>query len=92
MVESKKTKEVSSEEDENQQVRYYEWTTEMQEEAEEILQTEAASKLTDMTYRRLDIEAKKNWDIFYKNNTTNFYKDRHYLAREFSELAQALEE
>ena len=59
----------------------------MQEEAEEILQTEATSKLTDMTYRRLDIEAQKNWDIFYKNNTTNFYKDRHYLAREFSELA-----
>ena len=86
MVESKKTKEVSSEEEENQQVRYYEWTTELQEEAEEILQTEAASKLTDMTYRRLDIEAQKNWDIFYKNNTTNFYKDRHYLSREFSEL------
>ena len=87
MVESKKTKEVSSEEEENQQVRYYEWTNELQEEAEEILQTEAASKLTDMTYRRLDIEAQKNWDIFYKNNTTNFYKDRHYLSREFSELA-----
>ena len=87
MVESKKTKEVSSEEEENQQVRYYEWTSELQEEAEEILQTEAASKLTDMTYRRLDIEAQKNWDIFYKNNTTNFYKDRHYLSREFSELA-----
>ena len=63
----------------------------MQDEAEEILNTEAASKLTEMTYRRLDIDAKKNWDIFYKNNTTNFYKDRHYLSREFSELAEALE-
>ena len=63
----------------------------MKQEAEEILQSEAKSKLTDMTYRRLDYEAQKNWDIFYKNNTTNFYKDRHYLAREFSELAEALE-
>ena len=43
-----------------------------------------------MICRRLEIEAAKNWDIFYKNNTTNFYKDRHYLLREFPELEQAL--
>jgi methyltransferase-like protein 6 len=28
--------------------------------------------------------------MFYKHNTTNFYKDRHYLLREFSELATGL--
>ena len=44
-----------------------------------------------MTYKRLDIDAKRNWDIFYRNNSTNFYKDRHYLAREFTELADALQ-
>jgi methyltransferase-like protein 6 len=38
----------------------------------------------------LEIDAAKNWDIFYKHNTTNFYKDRHYLVREFSELTEAL--
>jgi methyltransferase-like protein 6 len=43
-----------------------------------------------MTYKRLEIDARKNWDIFYKQNTTNFYKDRHYLKREFSELSDAL--
>ncbi|CAD7943872.1 unnamed protein product [Amoebophrya sp. A25] len=25
----------------------------------------------------------KHWDIFYKNNRTNFFKDRHYLGKEF---------
>ena len=75
----------------NGQVRYYEWTDQMQEEAEGVLQGEAETKLTDMTYKRLDIDAKRNWDIFYRNNATNFYKDRHYLAREFTELAEALQ-
>ena len=45
-----------------------------------------------MIQRRLEIEAQKNWDIFYKHNTTKFYKDRHYLLREFQELGSALEE
>lgn len=44
-----------------------------------------------MTIKRLEIDARKNWDIFYKQNTTNFYKDRHYLRREFSSLAKKLD-
>ena len=30
--------------------------------------------------------------MFYKNNTTNFYKDRHYIRHEFLELKEALEQ
>ncbi|KAF9931813.1 Methyltransferase-like protein 6 [Linnemannia zychae] len=29
-------------------------------------------------------EAAKNWDRFYKRNETRFYKDRHWIEREFS--------
>lgn len=32
------------------------------------------------------LEAQRNWDIFYKNNQTNFFKDRHWLDREFKVL------
>lgn len=31
-------------------------------------------------------EAARNWDIFYKRNTTKFFKDRHWTDREFEEL------
>lgn len=42
-------------------------------------------------YAKLEKEAKRNWDIFYKNNKTNFYKDRHYIKFEFSELADRIQ-
>lgn len=35
---------------------------------------------------KLEKEAQKNWDLFYKRNTTKFYKDRHWTLREFEEL------
>ncbi len=70
--------------------RYYEWTEEMTEQANIILSKEPESSFQPMIQRRLEIDAQRNWDIFYKHNTTNFYKNRHYLIREFSELTQAL--
>ncbi|XP_053323395.1 tRNA N(3)-methylcytidine methyltransferase METTL6 [Spea bombifrons] len=35
---------------------------------------------------KLEREAQKNWDLFYKRNSTNFFKDRHWTTREFEEL------
>ena len=35
---------------------------------------------------KLEKEAKKMWDLFYKRNTTNFFKDRRWMLREFDEM------
>lgn len=35
---------------------------------------------------KLETDAQKNWDLFYKRNSTNFFKDRHWTTREFEEL------
>ncbi|XP_075248053.1 tRNA N(3)-cytidine methyltransferase METTL6-like [Convolutriloba macropyga] len=42
--------------------------------------------LTSSKVALLDKNAAKFWDIFYKNNSTNFFKDRHWLFREFEPL------
>jgi methyltransferase-like protein 6 len=75
----------------NDQVRYFEWDEEKTAEAEAILEEEGQHVQSDMQYKRLDIDAKRNWDNYYKNNTTNGYKDRHYIHREFEELSHKLE-
>ena len=33
-------------------------------------------------------ESGKNWNLFYKRNSTNFYKDRHWTHKEFSQLLE----
>lgn len=40
---------------------------------------------------KLEKEARKNWDLFYKRNATNFFKDRHWTTREFEELKECRE-
>lgn len=32
-------------------------------------------------------EARKYWDLFYKRNGYNFFKDRHYIDSEFPQVA-----
>ena len=46
------------------------------------------SKLvSDFKSGKLEAEAKKMWDLFYKRNNVNFFKDRHWTFREFEELS-----
>jgi len=43
--------------------------------------------VTEYKKSKLEKEAQKNWDLFYKRNTTKFFKDRHWTEREFQELS-----
>lgn len=55
-----------------------------------------AKKIVDQNEDKLEEEIlnkflttqDKNWEKFYKFNKTNFFKDRHYILREFKELAE----
>lgn len=55
-----------------------------EEEMENLMNDQVL--VSDFKQQRLEIDAQKNWDLFYKRNTTNFFKDRHWTIREFEEL------
>ncbi|KAM3823827.1 tRNA N(3)-cytidine methyltransferase METTL6 [Vipera latastei] len=54
------------------------------EEAKQLAQNQVL--VSDFKKQKLEKEAQKNWDLFYKRNSTNFFKDRHWTTREFEEL------
>lgn len=63
-----------------------------------ILSSEEEEKLkkdqtlvSEFKQQKLEKEAQKNWDLFYKRNSTNFFKDRHWTTREFEELRSCRE-
>lgn len=43
----------------------------------------AVSEYWQQKYRQ---DAAKNWNLFYRRNQTRFFKDRHWIEREFPEL------
>jgi len=71
----------------NPKIKYYEPTPEMIEEAMRIVGSDTKA-LSEFFYNKFEREAKKHWDIFYKNNKDNFFKDRHYIEREFKEIRE----
>ena len=87
-MESKESEKVPSQEQQNEKeskLLYFNLTEEMKKEAEKVI-NEDAKPVTEFWYNKHEKDAKRNWDIFYKNNKTNFFKDRHYIDREFTEL------
>jgi methyltransferase-like protein 6 len=44
------------------------------------------SKIPAFWQEKYKKEAAKNWNLFYKRNEARFFKDRHWIGREFPEL------
>ena len=66
------------------------WTEEQKSQAQDTLQTSKASQLNDggasssaAAYQDFRRNASSNWNVFYEQNKTNFFKDRHYLHKAF---------
>lgn len=67
-------------------IEYFEFTEEMKSEAELAL-SQDKTELSPFIYNKFETQAPKMWNVFYKHNSTHFYKDRHYISKEFPELA-----
>eukprot|EP00127_Corallochytrium_limacisporum_P005116 Clim_evm22s199 gene=Clim_evmTU22s199 len=55
--------------------------------AEDILKRQARKKVPAPLYKKLLKDYQGSWTKFYKRNEDNFFKDRHWLEREFPVLA-----
>ena len=61
-------------------------TEALSEETLKLLERQESRRVSDFQASKLEAEAARNWDLFYKRNSTNFFKDRHWTKREFHEL------
>ncbi|KAJ3208194.1 hypothetical protein HDU82_002826, partial [Entophlyctis luteolus] len=61
-------------------------------EASRIFDAHRAKRVAPFLQNKLINEAPKNWDLFYKRNGVNFFKDRHWTWREFPELVRQSED
>ena len=66
-----------------QKLEYFEWDEEIEKKCKSIIESQS-NVLSQKMYDLHEENARRNWDIFYKRNTTNFYKNRNYIDREFN--------
>lgn len=65
-------------------IRDFEWTEEMENNAKEVINEDSA--INDEEKLKYLDNQDRSWEKFYKFNKTNFFKDRHYLLKEFTEM------
>lgn len=51
-----------------------------------LLEKQNSRLVPEFKANQLELNARKNWDLFYKRNDTRFFRDRHWTTREFQEL------
>lgn len=59
---------------------------ELSDDEKQRLQAQNSRIISENKALKLEREARRHWDIFYKRNETKFFRDRHWTTREFQEL------
>ncbi|KAK1504020.1 methyltransferase [Colletotrichum tamarilloi] len=62
------------------------------EYSEQQYEMQRQSPVSDFDKNRLNNNPARMWDLFYKNNTANFFKNRKWLQQEFPILSEVTKE
>lgn len=73
-------------EDDNQEEVVSNKTKALTDEEKQKLEYQNSRLVPEFKANQLELNARKNWDLFYKRNDTRFFRDRHWTTREFEEL------
>ncbi|KAG7196015.1 uncharacterized protein KQ657_000022 [Scheffersomyces spartinae] len=65
---------------------HVEWGEEQVEEMKKLIEKQYDHPVKDFDKQMYNANPAKYWDIFYKNNRENFFKDRKWLQIEFPQL------
>lgn len=65
---------------------HVEWGQEQVDQAKELIAKQYEQPVKDFDKKLYNANPAKFWDIFYKNNRENFFKDRKWLQIEFPSL------
>lgn len=63
-------------ENESQNILVLHEPPELTENMKNILEKQNSRMVSEFTANKLETQAAKNWDLFYKRNETRFFKDR----------------
>lgn len=69
-----------------------EWGEEQVAEAQEKISKQYDHPVDDFDKNKYNSNPAKYWDLFYRNNKENFFKDRKWLQIEFPQLYEAIKE
>lgn len=71
---------------------HVEWGDEQVQQAQELIAKQYELPVKDFDKKLYNANPAKFWDIFYKNNRENFFKDRKWLQIEFPSLYKVTSE
>lgn len=71
---------------------HVEWGEEQIQQCQEMISKQYEHPVKDFDKNLFNSNPAKYWDIFYKHNQENFFKDRNWLKIEFPELFACTEE
>ncbi|XP_008469465.1 methyltransferase-like protein isoform X2 [Diaphorina citri] len=69
---------------------HVQWDEEQEQQARKLVENNSVLQIDKNLIQTLNEDVAKNWDAFYNVHQNRFFKDRHWLFTEFTEIIEPL--